>query len=123
MAWKYSQSTGQFLSPAGSGVGIGYSGHGSGLNNPAEQAVHMTGPIPQGEWEIGKFFDDPGGKGTIVAHLKPLPGTETFGRSGFMIHGDNAGVNHTASEGCLILPHVVREMVMGSGDRLLVVVG
>lgn len=122
MAWKYSQSTGQFNNPVGSGVCLGYSGHAEGLNNPKLQAVREVGPIPQGDWKIGAFFDDAGGKGLIVAHLTPLPGTETFGRSGFMIHGDNGQGNHTASEGCLILPRLVRGMVMASSDRMLTVV-
>jgi hypothetical protein len=29
--------------------------------------------------------------------------------------------NHTAREGCIILPRVLREMVMSSSDRALVV--
>lgn len=121
MSWKYSQSTGELVNPTGSGVGIGYSGRGAGLNSPAHQSVADVGPIPQGEWVIGSFFDDPGGKGPIVAHLVPASGTETFGRSGFMIHGDNAELDHTASEGCIILPRVVREMVMASSVRGLIV--
>lgn len=121
MAWKYAQSTGDLTSPAGSRVGAGYSGRGDGLNNPAMQSVPDVGPIPQGDWQIGEFFDDHGGKGPMVAHLTPAEGAETFGRSGFMIHGDNAALNHTASEGCVILPHVLRAMVMVSGDRVLTV--
>ena len=85
------------------------------------QQVAKVGPIPRGDWEIGQFFDDASGKGPIVAHLTPLPDVETFGREGFMIHGDNREVNHTASEGCIVLPHVVRQMVMASADRLLTV--
>jgi hypothetical protein len=59
------------------------------------QAEHNTGPIPQGKWEIGKFFNDqrPHGKGPMVCPLIPFPETETFGRTEFMIHGDNkAGI-------------------------------
>lgn len=119
--WKYSQSTGQLSSPAGSSVGLGYSGRGVDLDNPADQDQRGVGPIPQGDWAIGEFFDDPGGKGPIVCHLTPLPSTETFGRSGFMIHGDNAEANHTASEGCIILPRALRQMIMSSSDRVLTV--
>ncbi len=121
MSWKYSQTSGKLLSPAGSVVGVGYSGRGTGLNNPAEQAVEGVGPIPQGDWAIGSFFDDAGGKGPLVAHVMPMPGTETHGRSGFMIHGDNGAANHTASEGCIILPRGLREQIMGSNDRTLIV--
>jgi len=123
MAWKYSQKTGALTNPAGNRVGIGYSGHGDGLDNPALEQQQCEGPIPQGEWEIGQFFDDPGHKGPLVAHLMPLPGTETFGRSGFMIHGDNEHLNHSASEGCIVLPRILREMILASNDRTLVVTG
>ena len=120
MSWKYSQKTGALLSPAGTYVGNGYSGRGAGLNNPLQQNVADVGPIPQGEWAIGHFFDDPGGKGPIVADLTPAA-AETFGRSGFMVHGDNGAANHTASEGCVILPRGLRQMVMASDDRSLIV--
>lgn len=120
MSWKYSQSTGDLRSPAGSRVGIGYSGHGDGLNNPAMEQVKKVGPIPRGEWAIGDFFNHEE-KGSMVARLTPFDGTETFGRDGFLIHGDNDHLNHTASEGCVILPRTLREMIMASEDRLLVV--
>jgi len=121
MPWKYSQSTGDLIGPAGSRVCIGYSGHGAGVDNPADEAIPDVGPIPRGEYTIGRFFDDPV-KGPIVAHLVPLAGTDTYGRSGFMIHGDNKAGNHTASEGCVILPRTVREMIMASPDRVLQVI-
>jgi hypothetical protein len=121
MSWKYSQATGELRSPAGSCVGVGYSGHGAGVNNPTFENVAMVGPIPRGLWGIDSFFDDAHGKGPVVAHLTPAPGTETFGRSGFMLHGDNAAMDRTASEGCIVLPRSLREMVMSSGDRALVV--
>jgi hypothetical protein len=92
-----------------------------GLNNPAEQSVEGVGPIPQGEWTIGSFFDDLGGKGPMVAHVTPASSTEAFGREGIMIHGDNGAADHTASEGCIILPRLLREQIMSSGDRALVV--
>jgi hypothetical protein len=122
MCWKYSQSTGKLTNPAGSVVGNGYSGHGVGLNNPAQESTPCIGPIPQGEWGIGHFFDDPGGKGYLVCRLTPVDGTETHHRAGFMIHGDNSQGDHSASEGCIILPRVLREMVHSSGDHLLRVV-
>jgi hypothetical protein len=113
--WTYNSANGN-LSRDGSLVGTGYSGNHAGLNNPAMDNVHDVGPIPKGSWIIGKFFDDPGGKGPIVAHLSPNADTTTFGRSGFMIHGDNREGNHTASEGCIILPHDVRAAIEASGD-------
>jgi hypothetical protein len=84
------------------------------------EQVEKVGPIPRGEWGIGHFFDH-AEKGPMVARLTPVEGTETFGRDEFLIHGDNKHLNHTASEGCVILPHILREMIMASEDRLLVV--
>jgi hypothetical protein len=71
----------------------------------------MHGPIPRGAWTIGLFFDDSGGKGPVVSHLTPRDGTETFGRSGFMLHGDNSAADHTASEGCIVAPRFIREQI------------
>jgi hypothetical protein len=120
--WEYRQSTGELTSPAGVIIGLGYSGRDAGLNDPRAQNIHDVGPIPQGEWQFGRFFDDHGGKGPLVAHLTPEEGTETFGRSGFMIHGDNHAMNHTASHGCIILGRTLREALVGSSDRALRVV-
>ena len=71
----------------------------------------MVGPIPRGAWRIEPFRDDPGGKGPVVAHLTPIEGTETFGRAGFMIHGDNSALNHSASEGCIVAPRFIRDQI------------
>ena len=95
-----------------------YSGHGEGINNPALSHVTDVGPIPIGTYAIGTFFDDPE-KGPCVAHLTPQEGTDTFGRSGFMIHGDNKQLNHSASHGCIIAPRNVREALKASGETSL----
>lgn len=116
--WRWTQ-TGNLFDPEGALKGTGYSGHGEGVNNGALEAVHDVGPIPKGLWRIGPFFDDPGGKGPVVCHLTPLSGTDTHGRSGFMVHGDNAAANHTASEGCIILARPLREAIRDSGDSIL----
>src|SRR5882762_4348724 len=101
--WSYSVANGN-LSHDGVFVGAGYSGHDNGvqngINNPDLENVHDVGPIPRGNYTIQPFFDDTGGKGPIVAHLDPEPGTEVFARSGFMIHGDNSTGNRSASHGC-----------------------
>lgn len=120
MAWTYDVETGSF-GHNGVLIGRGYSGEGEGLNSVAHEQDKDVGPIPRGTWIIGKFFDDPGGKGPVVAHLSAAKGTETFGRDGFMIHGDNRERNETASHGCLILDKPVREQVKASGDNVLVV--
>jgi hypothetical protein len=120
--WTYSQSTGNLNTPSLELVGSGYSGRGPGLNNPQLESHSTVGPIPKGMWIISPFFDDIGHKGPIVCHLSPASDTDTFGRSGFMIHGDNSDHDHTASEGCVILAHNLREMISKSEDNVLLVI-
>jgi hypothetical protein len=120
--WTYSQSTGNLNAPDMSLVGQGYSGRGAGLNNPLLQNHPGLGPIPQGKWIMGKFIDDIGHKGPIVTHLSPVEGTNTFGRDGFMIHGDNMHRDDTASEGCIILAHDLRELIAKSEDHVINVI-
>ena len=116
--WRIASGT---IEHNGALIGRGYSGHGDGVNNPSMQAAQDVGPIPCGLYNISTFFTDLE-KGPMVAHLWPKIGTNTFGRSGFMIHGDNSQGNESASHGCIILPHTVREMVRDSGDTDLEVV-
>lgn len=99
-----------------------YSGNGADMNNPASQVKIGHGPIPVGWYTIGKFFDDLGGKGPVVAHLTPDSENNMYGRSGFMIHGDNAQLNHTASDGCIIACHTTRVEVAQSDDNRLQVI-
>jgi len=122
MSWNYNQSNG-YLSHRGMLVGQGYSGHGNGVNNPAMQNVPNVGPIPQGEWTIGAVIEQHPTLGEIVLPLLPAEGTETFGRSGFFMHGDeiDAPGEDLASHGCIVMPRNVREAVAYSGDETLVV--
>jgi hypothetical protein len=116
----YDQTTGA-LWRDGSIVGLGYSGINDGLDNPAMQAVPDTGPIPVGVYDIGEAFTHPQ-CGPVSMRLSPQEGTDTFGRDGFLIHGDNQAMNHTASHGCIILPRVIREQIAASSDKVLSVV-
>ncbi len=52
--------------------------------------------------------------------LAPVPGTQTFGRDGFLIHGDNR--RHDASQGCIILDRAARDRIGNSADTRLNVV-
>lgn len=101
-------------------VTTGYSGTGAGRDNPGMEHVQGVGPIPRGEYKIGPVYNDVHGLGPVVMHLDPLPGTDTFGRDLFRIHGDNT--EHDASHGCVILPRNVREKVAASKDKILKVV-
>lgn len=118
--WQWDQSAGR-LTRNGQ-AWRGYSGTGRGLNNPALQAAIGIGPIPQGHWTITDRRDSPN-TGPCTLTLVPDPGTETFGRSEFRVHGDSVAHPGTASHGCIVLPRAVRDAIWRSRDRALEVVG
>lgn len=118
--WVWDQSKGR-LSHNGVFVSNGYSGLNAGKNNPDLQSAIGIGPIPRGLWYIDTIYNSPRtGPFTIV--LKPAVGTDTCGRSAFRIHGDSIKNPGTASHGCIILPHNVREDIWNSGDHQLSVI-
>ena len=118
--WTYEQRTGRLLHD-GVLVGTGYSGHSEGKNNPAMQDQHNIGPIPQGVYTVTGAFTHPR-KGPVCMRLLPKPGTQTFGRAGFLIHGDSIQFAGEASEGCIIQARAARDQVAQSPDKELTVV-
>jgi Protein of unknown function (DUF2778) len=118
--WTYQQATGA-LSKDGEVVGEGYSGFGEGKNNPMMQQMADVGPLPQGLYEIGPPHDTPS-QGPHIMELSPADGTELFGRSGFLIHGDAIAHPGSASHGCIILSRDLRDKISASGDNQLRVV-
>ena len=115
----YIQLSGQWLDPTGKLLATGYSGLGLGKNQPGYEMVRGTGPIPQGVYHIEAPINSPT-HGPFAMPLEADESNEMFGRSGFMIHGDNT--THTASEGCIILPREAREAIWASGDHSLQVI-
>ena len=121
LAWAYSQTTGE-LQQDGKHVAKGYSGFGPGKNNPEMEQVHNVGPISAGDWKIVGPPVNTEAHGPFVLRLEPAPETQTFGRAGFLVHGDSKEFPGSASQGCVILPRSVREQVWNSGDADLKVV-
>lgn len=121
MSWIYQQSTGN-LTHNGNLCDVGYSGAGEGKNNPDMDMVPYVGPIPDGLYDIGPVRIEPGPHGPYVLPLIPDAGTETYGRRGFLIHGDSIHDPGTASEGCVILNRKIREMIVASNDKKLEVI-
>ena len=132
LCWVYSQSTGQLTHVDADGnvdytANGGYSGYGSGLNNPAMQSVQAqqhgdpAGPIPQGPYSIGSPYNNPR-TGPMTMNLTPINGNGALGRTLLRIHGDNDAHNHTASTGCIIEGPNVRKRIANSNDNCLQVV-
>lgn len=123
--WIYNSSTGKLyhqLDPQDEPemVAIGYSGFGSGRNNPLKANIKGVGPIPGGYYSITLPPRKSPTLGPLVMDLEPHPDTETFGRSLFRIHGDNS--TGTASHGCIIVNKKTRELIEASKDIVLKVV-
>jgi hypothetical protein len=125
--FEYSIQVGSLYFSPGSGVacpsrceGYGYSGFHEGKNNPDMEDVHDVGPIPRGDYAIGAPFDSPT-HGPLAIPLTPLSRTQTFGRSGFLMHGDSIEHPGEASHGCIIMPHYVREHVAAVRGLLRVI--
>lgn len=98
---------------------IGYSGTGEGRDSPQHNGSENVGPTPRGTWEIGAVV--PGARtGPISIRIRHVGG-ETFpatrDRGTFLIHGDNR-IND-ASEGCLILGPVQRQVLVDHGGGTL----
>jgi Protein of unknown function (DUF2778) len=125
----YRQKTGEVLRDgqllakgyAGWDDGDGIPEPGEGKNDPAMQAVRNVGPLPVGHYRITPPFTHPTA-GPFTMRLVPLHGTETFGRDGFLIHGDSRSQPGAASHGCIILSRADRELVWATGERTLEVV-
>lgn len=108
----YSQTTGELRTADGELVAKGWAGHGAGKNNPAMQAAHSVGPLPQGRYSVGPWESLHAGLGPMVARLTQVDG-ETFGRDGFYIHGPALDpIKHgEESKGCIVIPRPGREEV------------
>lgn len=124
----YQQSTGILEAADGSEMGVGYSGNGLFMNQTGAENVPMHGPVPRGKYTLVPLdYSIPSEAylvhlGPLAFRLNPDQNNEMFGRSGFFIHGDNVEMDHTASDGCIILAHDIRQAILNAGDFVLQVV-
>lgn len=120
--WTFQQSTGHFTDPTGRIIANGYSGHAAGVDNPEDEFVPNVGPLPTGTYTIGAPHTPIDILGPVAMPLTPDPKNVMHGRYGFFIHGDTAAMNHTASDGCIILDRLTRDKINASMDKTLDVV-
>ena len=125
MTWTFEQSTGKLYNPDGEFIAGGYSGgncgkNPDGMNNPELQEQHGA-VLPQGLYTRGTAVEH-SQLGAFAIPLIPSPDNLMFGRSGFYMHGDNSDCNHSASEGCIIMPPSIRHEFYDSVDPDLQVV-
>jgi Protein of unknown function (DUF2778) len=122
MPYSYEQSTG-ILRYGAMYVDRGYAGHPPHVNDSEAQNIPNAGPLPCGLYDIGDAYLDPE-KGPLTMRLTPHPENEMFGRSGFMIHGDEVGNpgKQLASDGCMIFAYATRLAIDSVLDKLLQVI-
>jgi hypothetical protein len=121
--FTWSQAEGRLFDDAGTLVATGYAGNGAGLNNPAMQDAENVGPLPCGYYTIGPLIPFHDTVGADVMALTPDPENEMFGRKDFFMHGVNPEDNHSASEGCPVVPiRAERIAVSQSTDKRLLVI-
>lgn len=124
--WIMSQSNGRVYRTDGTHAATGYSGGGGGshpeaVNNHSMQDRKGIGPTPVGFYLFGDPVND-SHLGPLAIPLIPLDSNQMFGRVGMYWHGDNEKMNHSASDGCGIMPRAIREEVIASGDKQLAVI-
>lgn len=118
--WRYVQASGELL--RGDVIlATGYAGYEEARNQPDLETIPNRGPLPRGWYRMGPAVHH-AELGPLAIPLAPLPGTVTWGRSGFYVHGDSAERPGAASHGCIVLPRAAREALAKSSDRLLEVV-
>jgi hypothetical protein len=111
----YSQSTGKFVTSDGTSYS-GYSGNGECLNNPSKESTGFVGPIPKDEYTV---TSSTASRGPTTLVLTPAKTNTMYGRSGFLIHGDNAKRDNSASDGCIIVGPDARKKI-SIGDKITV---
>ena len=97
-----------------------YSGHPPSVNNPDDEKIVGQGPLPRGTYSLGIWHNE-AHLGPNVCRLTMTKGN-SFGRSAFFIHGDNAAANHSASDGCIIAGPAIREAIRDSGETEIAVI-
>lgn len=119
--WTYQQSTGQWIDKLHIVVSTGYAGNGLGKNNPDMEGEPNVGPIPCGQYAIGKGVDRPT-TGILSLPLTPKDSGAIYGRNSFFCHGDLIGSPGNASDGCPIADHTTRQLIDSSTDKILNVI-
>lgn len=120
--WYYFIASGAFSRPFSTvPVFIAYSGKGTFRDDPTATALKGQGPIPVGMYRALNPRDHPT-LGPVAIPLEPHPATETYGRGGFYIHGDNGRGDFSASSGCIVVQRSARIAVQ-PGDIVCVYPG
>lgn len=112
MNLNFNHGTGAITDDDGNSItNAAWSGNHEGKLNPAMQNVVKVGPIPCGVFKVLKPWGDNPPHGPDSVQLEQVSG-ETYGRSGFMVHGPSQTNYGQESEGCIVIPHDPRIAIM-----------
>ncbi len=120
MGWVYKVNTRSFYLNGSYKFSAQYSGRPGYKNDTSKECVKEKGPIPRGNYTIGKPFHH-NKTGSWTMRLTPSSSNNMCGRDGFMIHGDSSRRPGEASDGCIILQLQYRKKITESGDNSLTV--
>lgn len=87
----------------------GYAGNGSCKNNPDCEHRKGRGPLPRGRYRVQRMGPHPRFAAPVYRLIQET--APTFGRGGFLIHGDSRTKPGEASSGCIVLGYVDREAI------------
>ena len=124
--WTFCSSTGGLRDPLDNFVETGYAGgncgkNPEGINNPAMCGVKDIGPLPLGLYMMGTPVEGTH-LGPLAIPLTPDPSNVMGGRSDFYCHGDHIGKYRSASDGCIIMSHATRLLLIASTDKQIQVI-
>lgn len=112
----------------GSLVALGYSGHGPAANDASRVAERNVGPLPPNAYRMREWTASEvaaGHKGPCVFELTPIGTGDMHNRSAFLIHWDNALLNFTGSDGCIVFwswaPFLALRKAIAAGSNVLTV--
>ena len=115
--WVYEQDTG-WLKWECYNIVHGYSGTIKDKNLHSAQNLTNCGPIPCGKYKMLAACNHPH-CGPLAIPLCPDALNNMFGRSDFYIHGDSIVHPGQASEGCIVLPGSIRQLLVTCTDKNL----
>lgn len=128
MSNTYEQITGFMYDDNGQLLGKGYSGHPPHRNDPSSEGVPNIGPIPCGTYNITAMEPNTTEHGPYVLVLSPDGPTRqrilSYNRTPdeFRVHGDEIKVPGMASQGCIVMPPSVREVLWTGPDHIIDVI-
>lgn len=119
MSWEYDVKSHTFTRN-GERYKADYAGATGYKNDPSQECVVNSGPLPRGTYTIGAPHNS-AHTGKYTLDLSPNFSNAMCGRFAFRIHGASRKRPLDSSEGCIIAPLSIRKTIWESSDTELIV--